>query len=235
VAFTLTRLLLGGLFVSPILAALWRRRRLLADATAVELTRDPTALARAFEYLEERATIVPSELWTHLFVVGPEIHQARARTSFDQRIETIRETSRPGLGRRMRDSYQAQMEYQQAVSATQSQSKSFMAFGLDTFIPKMDVRLRRLAAMGAQVDARPASRWWKRRASPRGGPIKTVAVTAAGWIIGIVLVGLLLVCGVVLLCLLATMIYLALLFQMLLLLPLVAGVRFLLRDLAASA
>jgi Zn-dependent protease with chaperone function len=43
VGFTLVRLIFGGFVVAPVMAALWRRRRLLADATAVELTRDPTA------------------------------------------------------------------------------------------------------------------------------------------------------------------------------------------------
>lgn len=236
-AFSLTRMLLGGLLVSPVLAALWRRRRLLADATAVRLTRDPDALARAFEYLEERATMVRSEVWTHLFVVGPEVAAGRARTRLDQRMDNVRAASGgPTLRQRMRDSREAQMEYQAAVTASQSQSNSFMAFGLDTFIPRMDVRLRRLAAMGAQVDVRPARRWRTRARPPSsGGWIKTAALTVAMWMISIVLIGLLLVCGVMLLSLLATMIYLALLFQMLLLLPLVAGVRFVLRDLVASA
>ena len=51
-AFTLLRLGPGALLVDPALATLWRRRRLLADATAVELTRDPGALARALAHLE---------------------------------------------------------------------------------------------------------------------------------------------------------------------------------------
>ena len=111
-----------------------------------------------------------------------------------------------------------------------------MAFGLDTFIPRMDVRLGRLAAMGAQVDARP-SRGWRTRTRPTsaGGPVKSAAAALGWWIIGIVLVGFILVCGVMILSLLGAIIYLALMFQMLLLLPLVAGVRFVLRDLVASA
>jgi hypothetical protein len=138
----------------------------------------------------------------------------------------------------MRESWQAQMEYQKEVAATQSESSSLMAFGLDTFIPRMDVRLGRLAAMGAQVDARP-SRGWRTRMQERptsaGGWITTTAASVGWWIIGIVLVGFLLVCGVMILSLLGAIIYLALMFQMLLLIPLVAGVRFVLRDLVASA
>lgn len=53
-AFTLMRLGPGALLVDPALATLWRRRRLAADATAVELTRDPGALARALAYLESQ-------------------------------------------------------------------------------------------------------------------------------------------------------------------------------------
>jgi Zn-dependent protease with chaperone function len=44
--FNLVALLANYLFVSPALALLMRRRRYLADATAVQLTRDPESLAR---------------------------------------------------------------------------------------------------------------------------------------------------------------------------------------------
>ena len=52
---------------------LWRTRRYLADASSVELTRNPDALARALQCLSEDNTTFDSGGWaTHLFVVNPK-------------------------------------------------------------------------------------------------------------------------------------------------------------------
>jgi Zn-dependent protease with chaperone function len=48
-----------GLF-GPALAALWRTRRMLADATAVQLTRNPDGLARGLSELERHGSVVPA-------------------------------------------------------------------------------------------------------------------------------------------------------------------------------
>lgn len=55
------------------MAMLWRTRRYLADASSVELTRNPDALARALQCLSEDDTAFDSGDWaTHLFVVNPK-------------------------------------------------------------------------------------------------------------------------------------------------------------------
>jgi len=55
------------------MALLWRTRRYLADASAVELTRNPDALATALHCLSEDTTAVGGGGWaTHLFVVDPK-------------------------------------------------------------------------------------------------------------------------------------------------------------------
>jgi Zn-dependent protease with chaperone function len=61
------------LFASLPIGLLWRSRRYLADATAVELTRNPTGLYRGLRRLGEAAAAVPGggEV-AHLFIVGPE-------------------------------------------------------------------------------------------------------------------------------------------------------------------
>jgi len=79
VAFAMTRLLLGTLVVNPPLALLWRRRRLLADATAVELTRNPDALAEALEHLQRQRPAAPPGPFAHLFVVGDSPHDPQAQ------------------------------------------------------------------------------------------------------------------------------------------------------------
>jgi Zn-dependent protease with chaperone function len=58
--------------VGPMLALLWRARRYLADATAVQLTRNPDALHAALARLTRSAGVVPGGASTaYLFIVGP--------------------------------------------------------------------------------------------------------------------------------------------------------------------
>jgi Zn-dependent protease with chaperone function len=62
-----------SLLLGPCMAMLWRTRRYLADASSVELTRNPDALARALQCLSEDNTAFDGGGWaTHLFVVNPK-------------------------------------------------------------------------------------------------------------------------------------------------------------------
>jgi Zn-dependent protease with chaperone function len=62
-----------NILLGPCMAMLWRTRRYLADASSVELTRNPDALARALQCLSEDNTAFDSGDWaTHLFVVNPK-------------------------------------------------------------------------------------------------------------------------------------------------------------------
>ncbi len=61
-----------NILLGPCMALLWRTRRYLADASSVELTRNPDALARALQRLSEDTTALDGGEWaTHLFVVNP--------------------------------------------------------------------------------------------------------------------------------------------------------------------
>ena len=61
-----------NVLLGPCMALLWRSRRYLADASSVELTRNPDALARALQRLSEDTTGLAGGEWaTHLFVVNP--------------------------------------------------------------------------------------------------------------------------------------------------------------------
>lgn len=52
-------------------ALVWRRRRLLADATAVQLTRHPNGLGRALVHLSTSSAIFPgAHAVAHMFIVG---------------------------------------------------------------------------------------------------------------------------------------------------------------------
>lgn len=70
-AFTLNRLIFQPFLVNPFLKRRWQARRYLADASAVELTRNPTALAGALTKLGPLQADVPGAEWmSHLFFVG---------------------------------------------------------------------------------------------------------------------------------------------------------------------
>jgi Zn-dependent protease with chaperone function len=64
--------------IGPIVAFMWRTRRHLADAMAVQLTRNPDALARALRHLATEQTVVPKggEL-ALLFIVWPATVQSK--------------------------------------------------------------------------------------------------------------------------------------------------------------
>jgi len=63
-----TQILLG-----PAMALLWRTRRYLADASSVEFTRNPEALATALQQLSEDNNGIAGAGWaSHLFVVNPK-------------------------------------------------------------------------------------------------------------------------------------------------------------------
>ena len=63
-------LLIRGLIAGPLITLVWRSRRYLADAMAVQLTRNPDGLATALERLGAGATEVPGGAWAdYLFIV----------------------------------------------------------------------------------------------------------------------------------------------------------------------
>jgi Zn-dependent protease with chaperone function len=58
--------------IGPIVSFMWRTRRHLADAMAVQLTRNPDALARALRHLASEQTVVPKgDELSLLFIVWP--------------------------------------------------------------------------------------------------------------------------------------------------------------------
>jgi Zn-dependent protease with chaperone function len=72
-AIELTLWFFSAILLGPCIALVWRTRRYLADASAVELTRDPDALAGALERLARDNASIPGGSWaTHLFVIDPK-------------------------------------------------------------------------------------------------------------------------------------------------------------------
>src|SRR5260370_42666173 len=71
-AIEITLWFFNTVLLGPSMALVWRTRRYLADAGAVELTRNPDALAGALERLaQDNTAISGGALATHLFVINP--------------------------------------------------------------------------------------------------------------------------------------------------------------------
>ena len=89
--------------LGPLIALMWRARRYLADATAVQLTRYPDGLARALRRLGDKSAAIPGSSWaTHLFVIGPERSHGETRSTVEGGVATgSLLTFHPPLNRRL--------------------------------------------------------------------------------------------------------------------------------------
>ncbi|HEU0132477.1 MAG TPA: M48 family metalloprotease [Mycobacteriales bacterium] len=101
-AFMLTSMIFGFLYVNPFLRRGWRARRHLADAAAVQLTRNPDALARALAKLATTGNVVPGTEWAaHLFVVSRPLGWQRPRGTKDESPMTTFHPSVPSRVQRL--------------------------------------------------------------------------------------------------------------------------------------
>jgi Zn-dependent protease with chaperone function len=158
------------LFASAPVALLWRSRRYLADATAVQLTRNPTGLHRALARLAECGAVIPGgEPLAHLFVVGPEAAAGREQRRREQEmtrwVEKLRAEGRGGtagaswgaaaartasLGRELVRSQAGSEAREAAAHRNTFWEREGLLMGMH---PPLHRRLRRLLRMGADVTA----------------------------------------------------------------------------------
>lgn len=76
-AFGMNDFIFMSFLVNPLIKRAWLARQYLADATAVELTRNPQGLARAVSALGQQGVVIPGAAWAgHLFFAGPENHSS---------------------------------------------------------------------------------------------------------------------------------------------------------------
>jgi Zn-dependent protease with chaperone function len=69
--------------VGPLIALLWRSRCYLADATAVQLTRNPDGVARGLQGLASKGAMIPGSQWVaHLFIIGAETAKEHGESAF---------------------------------------------------------------------------------------------------------------------------------------------------------
>jgi hypothetical protein len=94
--------LFTALVAGPWLAAMWRARRRLADATAVQLTRNPSALAGAVQAFDRHDVEVPGG-WVAYFLfpvwVPISEHSAARQTEAASNVVGMRLEATPRLAR----------------------------------------------------------------------------------------------------------------------------------------
>jgi Zn-dependent protease with chaperone function len=156
----------------PLLGWIWRTRRYLADATAVQLTRNPDALAGALQHLPLNSTrIAGGGSADHLFVVQPvrrgAFDPALAAFLLARRDEIMRQTAGQGWAARLSALRDLQIEAAAQFAATSAAGKAASTantssaadesvsdeLGMHGLYPPTDKRLRRLQALGAHIDA----------------------------------------------------------------------------------
>jgi Zn-dependent protease with chaperone function len=139
-AYSLARSFYTSLLVDPLLRRGWCARKMLADATAVELTRNPDALVRALTKLADRADVLPGAAWaSHLFVVGPEAAMARKSAVLQAHLGALpRGTARLEV-----------FADPEAMTALAAMAKDA---GAASFHPPLSERLSALRRLGATVE-----------------------------------------------------------------------------------
>ncbi|MPZ17377.1 MAG: hypothetical protein GEV06_05635 [Luteitalea sp.] len=134
--------------VGPLVMRVWRTRRYLADATAVELTRHPDGLARGLTHLAAEGGVVPGGQWfSHLFVVGPEAAEMRQAAALQERLQVARQRAAGGTA----DAVATVGQILAARAAEQNtRGRAFTEeLGGARSHPPIATRLERLAAQGA--------------------------------------------------------------------------------------
>lgn len=156
-------MMFSSFILEPLLARTWRTRRYLADATAVQLTRNPDWVANGLTALVRRGGVIPGGKWaTPLFIVGPEAGSAALATP-EQVQRTIDLHERMDAARRSRNiaemqrvALEAAGEQPDAAPSASERKGSTQVFGMSGsmsgFHPKITDRLKRLRKFGAGVN-----------------------------------------------------------------------------------
>jgi Zn-dependent protease with chaperone function len=151
-------IVVGGLLMGQTVAWAWRTRRYLADATGVQLTRNPDGLARGLQALALRGGPIPGGHWAaHLFIVGPETTQEHMTAAQIQHLMRVRQQT---SGQPLADQVRAAMDVTQRTSPTKSEheaqpeSNTIGGNALSASMhPSLRKRLSRLQAQGAHLES----------------------------------------------------------------------------------
>jgi hypothetical protein len=191
--------------LGPLIALLWRTRRYLADATAVQLTRNPDGIAGGLAALGRMGGRIPGGEWAApLFVVGGEVvrHRFEQALAEDPRqAEAARAQARAalrGMMSQMRSGPAAPAADREALATFLSEQAArapdeagALGGGLGSvasFHPSLRARLRRLRALGATVQEVPGLSLRQRLGHARGG-VRSGATMASLGVLLVVLSG----------------------------------------------
>ncbi|HVX30965.1 MAG TPA: M48 family metalloprotease [Nitrolancea sp.] len=158
VLFAYIVLLMVVLFLlGPLLAFTWRTRVYLADATSVQLTRNPDGLGRALEQLLQTGALIPgSQMVSHLFIVGAEAAGGRRLNRMQQQLTQLGQQRRntEGLSNKVDVSKQMMaMLMTEQLAREQEEADTFEDKQgiVVSFHPSLNRRLMKLRALGAHV------------------------------------------------------------------------------------
>jgi Zn-dependent protease with chaperone function len=153
----LTMGVLSGLLFEPAAALLWRTRRYLADATAVQLTRNPDAMANALQTLRDCGGMVSGGKWaSHLFIVGQEgrgMPPGLALRVKEMRKTGVQPTREEMMSMALEAMTQGQAGRLGMPDARQETLEQATGGGLVSLHPPLEKRLKRLQAQGAHYAA----------------------------------------------------------------------------------
>jgi Zn-dependent protease with chaperone function len=154
----LTMWVLSALLFEPAAAWLWRARRYLADATAVQLTRNPDAMANALQSLAECGGLIHGGKWaSHLFIVGQEAGGMPPELA--RRLKEMRKSGVQPTRENMMNVAREAMAHvdmsamAEARAAHKETLEEATGGGMVSFHPPLEKRLKRLRAQGAHYAA----------------------------------------------------------------------------------
>ncbi len=171
--------------VGPFIALLWRSRCYLADATAVQLTRNPDGVARGLQGLANKGAMIPGSQWVaHLFIIGPETAKERGEAAFSSTMKDFQQQGKtqlsPEESERLQKALQ-QLRDGQMGAKTDTFEESLGAGSFIAFRPLLSRRFERLRALGATVVTWRQVRLWEKWVGMRQhfttlGPLKGALV-----------------------------------------------------------
>jgi Zn-dependent protease with chaperone function len=163
----LTMWIFSLLFFEPATALLWRTRRYLADATAVQLTRNPDGLASALQRLSQCGGLIHGGKWaSHLFIVGKQ-KSGGMPPEIAKRVQEIKQQTgaAPTRDQLMQIVFEAAMERRVVRASARDSSRPSLRAGdgdetleqatggMVPYHPPLEKRLKRLQAQGAHYAA----------------------------------------------------------------------------------
>jgi hypothetical protein len=182
--------------VGPLIALLWRSRCYLADATAVQLTRNPDGVARGLQGLANKGAMIPGSQWiAHLFIIGPETIRGRGQAAFSSAMRDVRQQGKTELSPEGSEHLQKallQLRNGQTGAKTGTFEEALGAGSFIAFRPPLSRRFERLRALGATVATWRRERLWERLMGVRQdlatlGPLKG-ALLVGLWLLVAILI-----------------------------------------------